>query len=227
MKTQDFREEHVLADGTRITLRFIRPDDAEELARAFERLSTRSRYQRFFAPMPRLSDEMIRYLTDVDGDRHVAIVATTESLDMKRESGLGVARYIRLAEEPTVAEAAVTVIDEAQGRGIGKLLLASLARIAREHRVLAFRGMVLADNAPMRGLLSELSATLHPEDRETLIFDVPLDPPGDGPPTHPPVTLRRLLRAAAESLGLAPPPSTAGPLPPAPRAVVPASQPPG
>jgi GNAT superfamily N-acetyltransferase len=214
VKKQDFREEHVLADGARVTLRFIQPDDAEELAQAFERLSTRSRYQRFFVPMPRLSDEMIRYLTDVDGENHVAIVATTESLDLKRELGLGVARYVRLADAPSVAEAAVTVVDEAQGRGIGKLLLAALARVARERGVTAFRGMVLADNAPMRALLSELSAVVHPEDRETLIFDVPLDSPPHGPPTHPPATLRRLLRAAAESLGFAPPPTTVGPPPP-------------
>lgn len=194
-----FREEHVLADGTRVTLRFIRPEDAAELRRAFERLSTRSRYQRFFAVIPSLSEDMIRYLTDVDGDKHVAIVATTDSHDLKDEIGLGVARYVRLEGTPEVAEAAVTVADEAQNRGIGHLLVRALARVARERGVHHFRGTVLAENMRMRHMLAEVGAKLHPEDGQTLMFDVPLDWPPERETEHP---LRRLLRVAAESLGL-------------------------
>lgn len=197
-----FREEHVLADGTRVTLRFIRPDDAAELRRAFERLSPRSRYQRFFSVMPALNEEMIRYLTTCDGDDHVAIVATTDSHDLKSEIGLGVARYVRLEGAPGVAEAAVTVVDDAQSKGIGHLLLRALARVARGRGVHSFRGTVLADNTRMRHMLAEVGAELHPEDGQTLVFDVPLEWPPEREAEHP---LRRLLRAAAESLGLLPP----------------------
>jgi GNAT superfamily N-acetyltransferase len=197
-----FREEHCLADGTRVTLRFIRPEDAGELRRAFDRLSARSRYQRFFAPIPALSEDMIRYLTECDGDRHLAIVATTDSHDLKSEIGLGVARYVRLEGTPEVAEAAVTVADDAQNKGIGRLLVRALARVARERGVHSFRGTVLAENARMRHMLAEVGAKLHPEDGQTLVFDVPLEWPPEREAEHP---LRRLLRAAAESLGLLPP----------------------
>ncbi|APR79547.1 GCN5-related N-acetyltransferase [Minicystis rosea] len=207
-----FREDHVLADGTRVTLRFIRPEDAPELRRAFGRLSMRSRYQRFFAVLPELNEDMVRYLTEVDGDRHVAIVATTDSCDLKSEIGLGVARYVCLEGSPGVAEAAVTVVDEAQGKGIGRLLLRALARVARERAVHSFRGTVLADNTRMRHLLTDVGATLLPEDGQTLMFDVPLRWPPESPEQEAEHPLRRLLRAAAESLGLRSP-SDAAPAP--------------
>jgi GNAT superfamily N-acetyltransferase len=204
MTPASFPEEHVLADGTRVTLRFIRPDDAPELRRAFGKLSSRSRYQRFFSPLADLDDAMIRYLTEVDGEHHVAIVATTDSLDLKSEIGLGVARYVRLEDTPDVAEAAVTVVDEAQGKGIGRLLVYALARLARDRGVQSFRGTVLAENAGMRHLLDQVGAKTYPEDGQTLVFDVPLAwaPSFDKDAEHP---MRRLLRAAAESLGLVPP----------------------
>lgn len=197
---ESFREEHVLADGTRVTLRFIRPDDAEELRRAFGRLSPRTRFQRFFGPLGELNEENLRYLTEVDGDRHVAVVAGTDSLDLKRDVGLGVARYVRLDGDPTVAEAAVTVVDEAQGKGVGRLLLRALARVARERGVRHFRGTVLADNARIRAILAEVGAQILPEDGASLVFDVPLDEPPPETPDHL-RPLRRILRAVAESLG--------------------------
>ncbi len=200
-----FREQHVLADGTPITLRFIRPDDADELRRAFAKLSPRSRYQRFLG-VSTLTDEMVHYLTEVDGHDHVAIVAITDSLDLKSEIGLGVARFVRSKEDPTVAEAAVTVIDDAQGKGVGRVLLRALAALALERGVRVFRGEVLAENERMRHLLGEVGAHVREDGGQTFVFDVPLHGPAervDEEREHP---LRRLLRAAAESLGMIQPP---------------------
>jgi hypothetical protein len=67
--------------------------------------------------------------------------------------------------------------------------------------VQSFRGTVLAENARMRHMLAEVGAKLLPEDGQTLMFDVPLEWPPEREAEHP---LRRLLRAAAESLGLLP-----------------------
>jgi GNAT superfamily N-acetyltransferase len=192
-----FREEHVLADGTRVTLRSIRPDDADAMRRAFGRLSWRSRYQRFLSGTPELTDEMVQYLTQVDGDRHVAIVAAVDSHDLKTEEGLGVARFVRLEGEPEVAEAAVTVIDEAQGRGVGRLLLRALATLARDHGIRTIRAEVLAENTRMRHILEEVGGVVREGDGATLVFDVPLAWPleaGENEAEHP---LRRLLRAIA------------------------------
>jgi len=199
-----YGEDHVLPDGTRLHLRMIRPSDGDALRQGFAELSPASRYRRFLSGTASLSDEAVRYLTECDGVNHVAIVATTDSHDLKSEVGLGVARFIRLPEEPEVAEAAVTVIDRAQGKGIGRLLLQALAEAARERSIRTIRGEVLASNAPMRRLLHELGAGVRSDDGSTLVFDVPLEwRRGEGEPMserekeHP---LRRLLRAAAESI---------------------------
>ena len=208
---QAFHEDHVLADGTRIALRFLRPDDAEELRRGFTRLSSRSRYQRFLAGVPELTDAMLRYLTELDGENHVAIVATTESLDLKTEQGLGVARFVRLKDAPDVAEAAVTVADDAQGKGIGKILVRALGALALEKGIHSFRGVLLADNLGMRRLLDDLGARVHPEDGQTLVFDVPLQAPAESQEKDAFYPLRRLLRAAAESLGMISPAAVRAP----------------
>jgi GNAT superfamily N-acetyltransferase len=206
-----FREEHALGDGTRVTLRFIRPEDAEELRRSFARLSPRSRYQRFLGGVPELTEGMLAYLTQIDAVNHVAIVATTDSLDLKSEVGLGVARFVRLDGEPEVAEAAVTVIDDMQGRGVGRLLLTALAGQALARGVRAFRGEVLAENTRICRLLAEVGATTRAAEGQTLVFDVPLQDPVDAPANAASHPLRRLLRAAAQSLGMVGPITMGGP----------------
>ncbi|MEP7125577.1 MAG: GNAT family N-acetyltransferase [Byssovorax sp.] len=200
----DYRGEHVLADGTKITLRLIRPEDGEPLRQGFSRLSPTSRYRRFLTGMSELSDDMVRYLTEVDGVDHVAVVATTDSLDLKTEIGLGVARVIRLHDEPTVAEAAVTVSDDAQRKGIGRLLVHTVAEAALERGVQTIRAEVLATNAPMRRLLDDVGAVVRSDDGTTLVFDIPLEwhrkALNEGAPSDDDHPLWRLFRAVAQSL---------------------------
>jgi GNAT superfamily N-acetyltransferase len=202
----DLHREATLADGTRVTLRMIRPEDKPEIRRQFQRLSASSRYRRFLSVAPDLPAEALRYLTEVDGINHVAIVATGDSHDLKHEVGLGIGRFVRLPGEPHVAEAALTVIDEAQRKGLGRLLLEVLVEAARERGIRVFRATVLAENAPIRHILDEAGAIVREHEGSTLVFDVPLgedEAPADGPPSgvgdrqHP---LRRLLRSAAESI---------------------------
>jgi GNAT superfamily N-acetyltransferase len=196
----DFRSDRVLSDGTKATLRLLRPEDRDELRRGFERLSAASRYQRFLHGAATLSEPVLDYLTRTDGMDHLAVVAVTDSLDLKSDVGLGVARFIRLSDEPDVAEAAVTVVDDMQGKGLGRMLLQVLAEAARERGVRTFRAEVLSSNAPIRRILDDVGATVRRDDAETLVFDILLEPPGEieERPDHP---LRRMLRAAAESIG--------------------------
>ena len=114
----DYEERRVLCDGKAITLRLVQPRDRDGLARQFRRMSPDSRYRRFFTGITELTPEMLDYLTAVDGYDHFALLAVTESLDLKAEEGVGIARFVRLRDEPDVAEAAVTVVDHYQGRGI-------------------------------------------------------------------------------------------------------------
>jgi GNAT superfamily N-acetyltransferase len=194
----DFREEHTLGDGRRVVLRHVRASDAPELRAAFERLSPASRYRRFFGGLTALTDTTLHYLTDVDGRDHVAIVATGESPDLKRELGLGVARFVRLRDEPTVAEAAVTVVDDAQRIGLGRLLATTLAQAAMERGVHTFRADVLADNEPMRSMMAEIGAAERATDAGVISYDISLDTLG--PTRGGPVD--RFLRAAAGSMAV-------------------------
>src|SRR5436190_3195438 len=139
-----------LRDGSRITIRPIEPDDREALAAAFERLSPQSRYRRFFAPMAHLSERDLDYLTRVDHHDHEALVAT----DAESGEGVGVARYVRTA--PEVAEPAIAVVDDWQGRGVGACLIDALADRAREEGVRRFEAPVLAENDQALRLLERL-----------------------------------------------------------------------
>jgi RimJ/RimL family protein N-acetyltransferase len=193
-----FCETHTLGDGTKAVLRHIRPTDAPELERAFERLSPASRYRRFFGGVAHLSDAALHYLTEVDGQDHVAIVATGESVDMKTEPGLGVARFVRLPDDPTSAEAAVTVVDDAQRKGLGRLLSATLADAARERGVRSFRAEVLADNEPMIAIMREIGARQLATDAGVVSYDIPLESVG----ATRGGTIDRLLSAASHSMAV-------------------------
>jgi GNAT superfamily N-acetyltransferase len=145
-----------LPDGTRVRLRPVIPDDKQAFRDGFERLSPTSRYQRFLSPIDELSEEMLRYLTEIDYVDHFAWLAWLP--DERGEPGAGVARYVRLRDEPDVGEAAVTVVDEWQGRGLGTLLLDALGAAAMENGIRTIRGYVLAENRKMREVLEAAGA---------------------------------------------------------------------
>jgi GNAT superfamily N-acetyltransferase len=180
-----------LRDGSRVRVRPVQRSDATLLLRGFERLSNESRYQRFLSPMPELSESMVRYLTDVDHHAHEAMVA----LDDATGEGVGVARYVRHQDDPSRAEAAVTVIDDWQGRGVGTLLLELLAARAHQEGIDTFTALMLATNAEMMELLESLGP-VRVVDREagTVQVEAPLRT-ADGLSPE----LRRLLRVSAET----------------------------
>lgn len=172
---RDFQTEESLQDGTKITLRMLSRSDQELLARGFEQLSERSRYQRFLTLKQSLSAHELDYLVDVDGYDHVAIGAAIEHPD-GAEEGIGVARFIRYEDQPTVAEVAVTVIDAYQGQGLGRIMLRYLARAARERDVESFRADTFANNVRMRALFDELGPTEVLERAgPVLTLDIPLE----------------------------------------------------
>ena len=165
-----WREESTLADGTRVVLRLLRREDAPLLQAGFDKLSPESRYRRFLSARTELGEEELRYLTELDGENHFAIGVQDE-----HGEGLGVARFVRLAGEPKVAEAAVTVVDGTQGKGLGRLLLQRLALAADERGVEWFRCEVLASNEPMRQLLAQLAPEAKQKhEGEVVRLDVPI-----------------------------------------------------
>jgi hypothetical protein len=114
----------VLRDGSTVMIRPVRPADAPPLADGFARLSARSRRLRFPTPKTALSPAELRYFTDVDHHDHEALGA----LNHPGGRGVGIARYVRDADDPQTAEIAVTIIDDRQGRGPGTELMAQLCQ---------------------------------------------------------------------------------------------------
>lgn len=145
---------HVLHDQRVVDIRPIRPDDGARLQAYHGGLSEESQYRRYLAVKPRLSDADVRYLVDVDGADHFALVATCPG------SGeiVAVARFIRLGGQPGTAEFAIVVGDEFHRQGLAGELMARLARAARERGVTRFRAAMLADNLAIRKLMARLAA---------------------------------------------------------------------
>ncbi|NIR85562.1 MAG: GNAT family N-acetyltransferase [Gammaproteobacteria bacterium] len=140
--------------------------------RGFDGLSARSRQLRFFSPLNGLSNAQLTYLTEIDNVNHVAIAAFVEKDG--DTTPVGLARYIRLAQEPQVAEFAITVVDAFQGRGVGSSLLAALMDHARGNGVGVLRGYVLSANEPMIRMLQRRGAHATAEADGTLRFDLRL-----------------------------------------------------
>lgn len=170
----DYRERVTLLDGAAVTLRLIRPSDKDLLRRGLARLSPRSRYQRFFNSKRQLSERELAYLTQTDNESHVAIGAASEDA-AGVEEGLGIARFVRSATLPDHADAAVAVIDDWQGKGLGTILLLRLIAAAREREIHYFTAQVQRTNHAMRALLDSVpEAMMHPTGHETLQMSIRL-----------------------------------------------------
>ncbi len=131
----------LLRDGRTAHLRPILPEDAENLVDFYALVSDQSKYFRFFAPMPQLSDRDVKRFTQVDYRDRVALVLTVA------QKIIAVGRYDVVA--PGQAEVAFLVQDAHQGRGAGQLLLEHLAQAGRERGVDRFVAEVLPDNRRM------------------------------------------------------------------------------
>jgi GNAT superfamily N-acetyltransferase len=152
LETDRYAADALLRDGRSVQIRAIRPDDKERLREHFRSLGRQSVYNRFFSCKADLTDEELRYFTELDLDRHVGLFAVRQQEG--REEILGVARYVVLEEEgPRRAEMAVAVSDEHQGRGIGTALLEHLARIALAHGIQEVEADILEGNDRMLRML--------------------------------------------------------------------------
>jgi len=155
MAPQPHRLTVTLRDGARITLRPLAGNDRPRVAASFARLSEESRYRRFFTTKNELSEADLDRLLDVDHRDHEAIVA----IDPETDQLVGVARYVRLTEDGEVAEVAVTVADDWQGRGLGRALLDRLTYRARQEGVRYFSALVQSDNHASLGLVAAFGST--------------------------------------------------------------------
>ena len=194
-----------LRDGHVALVAPLYPDDRHRYLKGFEKVSAESLYTRFLSPVERLTESQLRYLLDVDHRDHEALLAVDE------ESGdaVGVGRFVRSAETADTAEAAVIVIDEWQGIGLGKALCRLLAERARELGIAKFEALLLVENEAMMALLSSLGPVRTvSQDGATIAVEVELPQAGIGE------QMTGVLRAVASGdFELATPADAPGPPP--------------
>ncbi len=196
---ESYLEDTILADGTTLRFRLVRPDDKALFQAAWGRVSPESRYRRFLSPKSSLTAEELRYLTEPDNVDHVAIGVARVTGDAPESlEAVGVARFVRDATRPTLAEAAIVVVDDMQRKGIGRMLLSRLGLAALERGITHFSADVLATNTAMR----ELAHSVAPEAVEnstgdTIEVTMRL-PPEEAPAAQSP--LYRLLGLVARGM---------------------------
>ncbi len=141
-----------LRDGTRVLIRPIRKEDAALEREFIERLSTVSRGYRFLGQI-KVTDDMIRRLTDIDYDRDMAFVALRHESGQKIE--IGVSRFC-IGDDGASCECAGVVSDEWQGRGLGHLLMRHLIEVARQRGIKRMYSIDAVGNKEMRKLAADL-----------------------------------------------------------------------
>jgi RimJ/RimL family protein N-acetyltransferase len=155
-----YLQRETLKDGTKVTVRAIRPEDAASILEAFGRLDRESVYRRFFTAKKELSAAELEQLTTVDFDRVVALVVVAAGPD--GESLIAGGRYaVESGDPPQAAELAFLTAATHRGLGTAGLLLRHLVKLAREAGLSRFEADVLADNAAMHNVFrrSGLSMT--------------------------------------------------------------------
>jgi acetyltransferase len=162
-----------LVNGTPVDVRPMRPDDMPREADFVRHLSNETRYERFMVTLSELPQVKLKYLTDVDQVRHVALVAT---VDRKGQQDLvGVVRYI-VDPAGTGCEFAVALDDAWQGSGLAGILMHALMDVARSRGLTTMEGIVLATNTRMLKFTRQLgfSQERDPEARDTVRVVRPL-----------------------------------------------------
>ncbi len=171
----NYSEKIQLLNGTYIRLRLIRPDDKQHMVNAFDHLSEGSRYKRFLGAKKALSAAELRYFTEIDQKNHFALGALDLN-DCDHETGFaGVARFIRLPTDRQCAEVGITVIDNAQGKGVGRHLIERLLCAAIERGISRLRFECLAENQDIKRLIKKLNKHVKfIHEHELLIAEVEL-----------------------------------------------------
>jgi len=166
-------EQMVLNDGTEVTIRPMRPEDADMQQEFVRNLSEESRYNRYMSSIKQLSQPVLVRFTQLDFDREMALVMV-RMVD-GREEQIGVSCYFTDPDNES-CEFALVVADNWQGRGIGPIMMNRLFDAAKKQGLTIMRGEVLANNKGMLKLMAKIGFTVstHPEDRQLTWVTRPL-----------------------------------------------------
>ena len=160
-------EEWILPDGASVTIRPVRPEDAEMEKEFVKNMSDESRYFRFMDTMRELSKPQLVRFTQIDYDREMAFVAVQIN-DAGIPEQIGASRYVTNPDGETVVFA-LAVADSWQKRGLGRKLMQVLIDCARTKGYSAVIGDVLSDNTKMLNLMSSLGFKILPNPEDNTI----------------------------------------------------------
>jgi RimJ/RimL family protein N-acetyltransferase len=161
-----------LKNGTLVFIRFLRQSDKEYIEKGYKGLSYKSQYFRFISPPRSLSDKYLKYLTEIDNTNHVAVIAFAIEKPLKH--AIGVARYIKLIDNPASAEYAITVADSFQNQGLGTILFKLLIEHAGGNNVINLTGYILSENYAMLKIVKHYNIRIQREEGSLLRVDLPL-----------------------------------------------------
>jgi GNAT superfamily N-acetyltransferase len=147
---------HLLDDGSRVRLRLTRPTDTTRVRTFLEGLSPETRTRRFLAPTPEVSDATVRHFTFYDPRERMILAATMLAEGSEAIVGLADAAFLATG----LAEIGVVVDDDAQGRGLGKVLSEAVASVALQRGATRLKAEMFDGNAPMLRLLERLGRTV-------------------------------------------------------------------
>lgn len=146
-----------LKNGEEVFLRPVRHTDGNLILDLFNKLDSDSIYMRFLSPLKSLPDNLLHELTHINYTNNFALAAVIK--EYGRDSIIAVARYGYDSEEK-VTDFAITVRDDWQNLGLGKLLTAKLLNIGKEHGIPSFVSIIDSTNHTMKHVLKKLGYTV-------------------------------------------------------------------
>jgi GNAT superfamily N-acetyltransferase len=145
-----------LADGRQVCLRTIRPSDEARIREGISEMSDRSRYLRFFSAFREPPESVVKQLSAVDGHDHIGWGAIL--LDGGEFPPIGAAHAIRLDPASCEGELSIAVLDEYQGFGLARKLVAALLADCAAENIESLQIQVLGENRAASGLVRALGA---------------------------------------------------------------------
>lgn len=156
--------------GRKFYARPVLSSDKDLLKNGFQKLSKKSRYLRFFAFKNELLESELDFFTNVDGMNHVAW-GIADISDTKLNP-IGVGRFVRIDDHPEIAEVAITIIDDYQNLGLGRVLFSILNVEAYKLGFNSLRYYVLSENNFMMDILNRFGVIREVYDGPMAILDV-------------------------------------------------------
>jgi len=152
--------ETILSDGRAICLRTIRPSDEARIRDGISEMSDRSRYLRFFSAFREPPESIVKRLSAVDGHDHIGWGAIL--LDGDEYPPIAAAHAIRLEDDDARGELAIAVLDEYQGVGLARTLIAAVLLDCLDEDLVELEMHVLGENRAANALVTSLGAKRKP-----------------------------------------------------------------